>query len=147
MMVRIFTDLAEKIRAHAAADHPREACGLLLGRTGLIEEIRAAANVSTDGCARFELDPVALLRAQREARDGGRALLGWYHSHPNGRGEPSAADVEGASEAGKLWLIVATGRLRAFVWTGESFIEVALVEIAGDAGHAHLPVQPSRTAP
>jgi desampylase len=127
MRIAIRTGLAETILAHAAAEHPREACGLLLGRDGTIDEVRAAANVSPENRVRFEIDPAALLRAHREARETGRELLGWYHSHPNGSAEPSAADAASAHERGKLWLIAASGELRAFVWTGETFEEAQLI--------------------
>ena len=129
MRVSIFSTAAEQIRAHARRDHPREACGLLLGRAGRIEAAVEAPNVAADPACTFEIDPAVLLRVHREARSGGRELLGWYHSHPNGRGEPSAADSARAVEDGKLWLIVAKGRVRAFravAAAGERFEEVEL---------------------
>ena len=115
MRLSIFITAAEQIRAHARRDHPREACGLLLGREAVVETIVEAANVADDPTRRFEIDPTTLLRGHREARESGRALLGWYHSHPGGRAEPSAIDAARADEDGKVWLIVAGDTLRAFV--------------------------------
>jgi proteasome lid subunit RPN8/RPN11 len=126
MRLAIFSTVAEQIRAHARRDHPREACGLLLGRAGRIEAAVEAPNVAADPAHAFEIDPAVLLRCHREARQGGRELLGWYHSHPNGREEPSAADVARAVEDGKVWLIVAQGRLRAFRSAARRFEEVEL---------------------
>jgi proteasome lid subunit RPN8/RPN11 len=62
---------------------------------------------------RFELDPVALLKAHREAREGGPQVLGYYHSHPEGHPVPSATDCEHASGDGRVWAIV-TGHEVAF---------------------------------
>lgn len=133
MRLSIFSTVTEQIRAHARRDRPREACGLLLGRAGRIEAAVEAPNVAADPVRTFEIDPEVLLRCHREARGGGRELLGWYHSHPSGRGEPSAADAARAVEDGKLWLIVAAGRLRAFRavgGAGDRFEEVELVVVS-----------------
>lgn len=114
MRLEIFSTAAEQIRAHARRDHPREACGLLLGRDLRIEAAVAAANIAEHPEREFEIDPAVLLRCHREAREGGPAVIGWYHSHPNGLPEPSAMDATRADEEGKVWLIAAADGLRAF---------------------------------
>jgi desampylase len=95
------------IGAHAAAEHPREACGLLFGRAGQIEDAAPCANVADAPDRRFEIDPAALFAALRADRAGGRRLIGCYHSHPSGAALPSSADAQAAAPDGKLWLIVA----------------------------------------
>jgi len=117
MRFRIFSTAAEQIAAHAARDHPREACGLLLGAGDRIERAVPAANVAADPAAAFEIDPALLLRCHRAARDGGPALIGWYHSHPNGRATPSSTDAARALEDGRLWVVATDAGLRAFVAT------------------------------
>jgi desampylase len=134
MRVRIFSTAAEQILAHAAREHPREVCGLLLGREGLIDAAVEAANIADDPETTFEIDPAVLLRVHREAREGGPALLGWYHSHPNGRCEPSAADAGRAVEAGKIWMIVAAGQVEAWLALGQgSFEPIWLEKVANRA--------------
>lgn len=100
--------------SHAARQHPEEACGLLVGRGSRVTAVVPAPNVAADRRLAFEVDPAVLLRVHRTARAGGDALLGWYHSHPNGEGAPSLQDASRAVEEGRLWLIVAGGTVRAF---------------------------------
>lgn len=114
MHLEILTSINKQICAHARREHPREACGLLLGRGDRIEAIVEAPNVADRPEQDFEIDPVVLLRCHREAREGGRALLGWYHSHPNGRPEPSATDAARVEDDGMIWLIAADDKLHAF---------------------------------
>lgn len=96
---------------------PAEACGLLLGKEGqIIEacimeahimEARACANVAPDPLRHFEIDPAALIAAHRASRAGGLAVLGYFHSHPNGLARPSATDARAAAGDGRIWAIVA----------------------------------------
>lgn len=100
--------LAALISEEARAAFPRECCGLIEGvRTG--DAVHAMAlhsthNVSADPDC-FEIDPAAHLRARRIAREAGRAIVGCYHSHPNGRPAPSPRDLPG--EMDFIWLIAA----------------------------------------
>lgn len=107
-------------RAHcamlAAADaaHPFEACGLLLGEGGRVDDATLARNVAEAPATRFEIDPAHLLAAHRAARAGGPAILGWWHSHPSGLAEPSATDAAMSDPDGRVWAIVAAGQVRTF---------------------------------
>lgn len=123
MRFEIFSTTVEQIAAHAAREHPREACGLLLGSGDRIDQALPSINLAADPERAFEIDPALLLRCHREARAGGPALIGWYHSHPAGGAGPSATDAARAVEAGKLWLIATPGGLGAFVSTPDGPIE------------------------
>lgn len=96
----------------ATAAHPRECCGLLLGQGATIAEARPAANIHPQPDRQFEIDPAALIAAHRAARGGGPQVLGYYHSHPSGRGEPSETDRAMASGDGRIWAIVAGGAVQ-----------------------------------
>lgn len=106
------------ILAHAAAALPDEACGIVIGAAGRIDTAIPAINVAADPATGFEIDPAVLLRVHRETRAAGRKIAGWYHSHPNGVGEPSPRDAaragEDAGERGRLWLIAAGGVVSAW---------------------------------
>src|SRR5690606_40166777 len=91
-----------------------EACGLLFGTNSRIERASVVDNVAADPRGFFEIDPAALFAALRNERSGGEALLGYWHSHPNGRAEPSATDAAMAAPDGRLWLIVGRNELTAW---------------------------------
>ena len=113
--------LRSQLLAAARAALPSECCGLLEGfRDGdavTVVALHPAANLSPDPETGFEIDPAAYFALQRALRGSGRAVVGCYHSHPNGPAEPSALDRAGGCEDGWVWLIIATGvidRLAAF---------------------------------
>lgn len=93
----------------ATKAHPLECCGLLLGPPGVVVEARPAANVHPLPRRHFEIDPAALIAAHKAARTGGPQVLGYYHSHPVGSGEPSTIDQTQACGDGRIWAIIAVG--------------------------------------
>ncbi len=106
-IIAISTRTRDGILVECTADPSREICGLLLGNPTRIVEARATANVAVNPAVRFEIDPAALLAAHRQARAGGPAVIGCYHSHPTGRAEPSPRDAADAAPDGAVWLIAA----------------------------------------
>ncbi|WP_033925937.1 M67 family metallopeptidase [Sphingomonas sp. 35-24ZXX] len=114
MPVLLSSALHAQLLAHAAATHPVECCGLLLGSDGAIETVQACPNVADDPATGFEIDPATLIAAERAMRQGGKRLIGHYHSHPNGRSAPSPRDAASAAADGRLWLIIAGGEITAW---------------------------------
>ena len=110
-MLEISEDVIAELLSQAAASHPLEACGLLLGAEGRVVETRACANVHPDPARHFEVDPHALIDAHRAARGGGPQVLGHYHSHPSGPPEPSATDRKHATGDGRVWAIIGQGNI------------------------------------
>lgn len=110
MRVVVASSVIERLHAEAAAAHPRECCGLLLGGETILLAA-PAANVSADPERRFEIDPRVLVAAHKASREGGPAVLGYYHSHPGGSPVPSAEDRACASGDGRVWAIVACGQV------------------------------------
>ena len=121
MDLEVSSDVIATLVAEAARALPEECCGLLLGRQR-IETARAVANIASEPRMRFEIDPAALFAAHREARAGGPALIGYYHSHPSGQPVPSATDRRHASGDGRVWAIVGAGEV-AFWRDGEQGFE------------------------
>ena len=92
---------------NGAGGPPHERCGLLLGRGQTIIRADETKNVSLTPATHFEIDPVALLTAHRNARlPRSLALLGYFHTHLTPSCQPSATDAALAVPDGRLWLIV-----------------------------------------
>lgn len=113
--------------ARAAASPGREICGLLLGGPGRIVAAVPAANLADDPARGFVLDPAAHFAARRAARAGGPAVIGHYHSHPNGVARPSARDAEWTLDRSLLWMIVTEAELSLWrVDNGATFVAETL---------------------
>lgn len=114
--LRLSAQQQAELAALGEAAFPREACALLVGDRSLhVTEIVPAANVATDPEGEFELDPAVHIAVLRKLRDEGgtNRIIGHWHSHPNGRDEPSAKDAAMVSDPGLVWLITAVHDGRA----------------------------------
>lgn len=130
MIVTIASGVVEVMQRHALAEHPREACGLLYGSSGAIAAAEPARNVAASPGRSFEIEPATLLRGYREARGHGQAVLGWYHSHPNGVAEPSPTDAARAVEDGKLWLVVTADAVTAWTAVADGALHGRFIPVA-----------------
>ena len=135
MGYKISSTLLGGLLADAKNAPDREVCGLLFGAEGRIAQAEATANVAADPARSFEIDPAVLFAAHRQARTGGAAVIGHYHSHPSGAAVPSARDAAQAMGDGALWLILTAreGRLWRSGRLG-AFDEVALIVDDGKIG-------------
>lgn len=115
MRLEISREALAGIRRAVAAAHPAEACGLLFGAEGLIDGWQEARNVAERPKREFEIDPATLFAALRAERAGGPRLIGYWHSHPEGKAEPSRRDTERADLDDKVWVIVAGDDVAAWV--------------------------------
>jgi proteasome lid subunit RPN8/RPN11 len=92
--IRIRHDALSKLIEQAEPHYQEECCGLLAGSNGVIAHAFPAKNVATDTAKSYEIAPEELFRLMREIRGAGLELMGIYHSHPNGKNEPSPRDIE-----------------------------------------------------
>ncbi|HEY1837544.1 MAG TPA: M67 family metallopeptidase [Rhizomicrobium sp.] len=110
--------LRAQIAHEAKSAFPRECCGLIEGyRDGsriVATRLHAARNVAAEP-DRFEIDPGAHVALLKTLRGTQREIIGCYHSHPNGRAEPSARD--GGGDDNFVWLIAATSPHGVTVFT------------------------------
>ena len=112
--MRIPRAQVDKMLEHARVGYPYEVCGLLLGRgpdgARRVEEVVAVTNRETESPrVRYQIAPEDQIRIQREARDRGWEIVGYYHSHPDHPARPSETDrriaAEGLSD-GVIYVVV-----------------------------------------
>lgn len=85
----------QALREHARVSFPWEACGLLAqGGDGLQCYLPMTNTAQTP--TRFQIDPVEFCKHERELREAGLWICGFFHSHPHGPARPSPADIEAA---------------------------------------------------
>lgn len=95
-VICIRQDVLARIIGHARREPLLECCGLLGGSNGTIVQEFAATNVAPNPAKNYEIAPEELFRLMREIRAVSLHLMGIYHSHPNGPGEPSQRDIASA---------------------------------------------------
>jgi proteasome lid subunit RPN8/RPN11 len=104
--IRIASELLPQLLTRSCQESPREVCGLLAGRDGIITHALLAANAAVDPVVSYDIAPEELLRLMREIRAARLDLLGIYHSHPNGKNEPSPRDIERAYYPDAAYFII-----------------------------------------
>jgi len=100
----------EGMVSHCLDGYPLEACGLLAGVAGEDGTAEVRVFFPTENVAAsarvYEVEPRALLRADREAEAAGCQLLGVYHSHTHTDAKPSPTDVAQAPDPGWHYVLV-----------------------------------------
>jgi proteasome lid subunit RPN8/RPN11 len=109
LVLTIPRELRDKIVAHARADHPDEACGVLAGPAGSDRPERFIAMTNAARSPTFyEFDSMELLRLYQEMDDSGEEPVVIYHSHTATEAYPSRTDISLASEPGAHYVLVST---------------------------------------
>ena len=117
--VPIREEVLARVADHASRDPQVECCGLLAGREGIITRAYPAENVSANPATAYEIAPREIFDLMREMRAAGLDLLGIYHSHPNGKNEPSPRDIESAYYPDAAYFIISP--LAAAPWPIRAF--------------------------
>jgi proteasome lid subunit RPN8/RPN11 len=102
-------DLYDKIVAHARADHPDEACGVIAGPAG---SDRPERFIPMTNAARsptfYEFDSAEQFQVWKQMDDNDEEPVVLYHSHTATEAYPSRTDVSYASEPGAHYVLVST---------------------------------------
>ncbi len=106
-MLKIDRATYDEIVAHARADHPDEACGLVAGAGGRPTRVIRMTNAARSPTF-YEMDSKELFRAQREMDDRDEELLVIYHSHTATEAYPSRTDVSIAGYPEAHYVLVST---------------------------------------
>ena len=117
MALRLQTTHLDEIRRHAQREYPAECCGILVGNaagdTKDVTEVAPIENLRNDPARaqdlvpladpsresernRFLIDPKEQLRVEKDAREHGLSVVGYYHSHPDHPAQPSGYDRDHA---------------------------------------------------
>ncbi len=108
-MLTIRQDLVDAMVAHARADYPDEACGVIAGPEGSDRPERFAPMVNAARSPTFyEFDSMDLLRLYREMDDNDEVPVVVYHSHTATEAYPSRTDISYASEPDAHYVLVST---------------------------------------
>jgi [CysO sulfur-carrier protein]-S-L-cysteine hydrolase len=101
--------LYDKIVAHARADHPDEACGVLAGPAGSDRPERFVAMLNAERSPtfyRFDSAEQFLLWRDMDERDEEPVVI--YHSHTATEAYPSRTDIALAAEPAAHYVLVST---------------------------------------
>lgn len=117
-MLRVSQRDYDQLRRHGERTYPHECCGVLLGVLGdvgrTVREVVPAGNTRLDALHnRYHIDPRELIRIQRQAREKGLDIVGFYHSHPDHPARWSATDLAEAHWIGCSYVITAVEHGRA----------------------------------
>ena len=108
-MLTIAAGLRDQIVAHARADHPDEACGVIAGPAGSDRPERFIPMLNAERSPTFyRFDSMEQLRVWREMDDRDEEPVVIYHSHTATEAYPSRTDVSYASEPGAHYVLVST---------------------------------------
>lgn len=141
-----------RMREHARAAWPHEACGLLVrpgpdARAGRLR-VQPCRNLAPDPEHAYVIDPELFLRLDRLAGRLGGGVIGTWHSHPHGDPRPSARD---AREAWPGWSYVIMGVSadamtppRAWWRTATAWVEQPIDMVACTADDFTVPVPPGQ---
>ena len=118
MALKIPAELYDRIRHHGERTYPHECCGVLLGHARAggneVEAAVEAGNTRTDSAHnRYHIAPQELIRIQRQGRERGLDVVGFYHSHPDHPARWSKTDYEEAHWIGCSYVITSVVKGRA----------------------------------
>jgi len=152
-MLKLNEQVYDAIRRHGEETYPYECCGVLLGRSisqddsaeGLqgandVEDSVRAGNIRTDSARnRYQIAPQELVKIQRQGRERGLDIVGFYHSHPDHPAQWSKTDFAEAHWLGCSYVITSVEKgvaqaTNSFLLTGtreeDKAFEDEVVEVA-----------------
>jgi proteasome lid subunit RPN8/RPN11 len=120
-MLKIPNSAYASLCQHGEETYPHECCGVLLGRfddegTKTVARVVRCGNTREDSPHnRYHIDPKELIRIQREGRERGEDIVGFYHSHPDHPARWSETDLAEAHWFGCSYVITSVEKGKAAV--------------------------------
>jgi proteasome lid subunit RPN8/RPN11 len=120
--VSLGSEIRDAIVAHARAEVPNEACGILVGDAPAADGGRAVRWVPLRNPLaspfRYSIDPDDLLRLTIETDDAGEVFWAIVHSHVASPAQPSPTDLRESHYPEALYVLVSFDPLEADMVTG-----------------------------
>lgn len=108
-MLAIRSDLVAAMVAHARADHPDEACGIIAGPAGSDTPQRFVPMTNAERSPTFyRFDSTEQLRVWREMDQRDEQPVVVYHSHTATEAYPSRTDISYAHEPDAHYVLIST---------------------------------------
>jgi proteasome lid subunit RPN8/RPN11 len=108
-VLRIARAHVDAMIAHARADHPDEACGVIVGPAGSDVPTRFVAMTNADRSPTFfRFEPTEQLRLYQAMDDADEEIVVVYHSHTATEAYPSRTDIAYAAEPQAHYVLVST---------------------------------------
>ena len=120
-MLKLSQPVYDSLRRHGEETYPHECCGVLLGRfeddgsRSVTRAVRAGNTREDSPHNRYNIDPKELIRIQKEGRERGEDIVGFYHSHPDHPAQWSSTDLAEAHWFGCSYVITSVEKGRAAV--------------------------------
>jgi proteasome lid subunit RPN8/RPN11 len=110
-VLRISQNHLDAMVAHARADHPDEACGIVAGPAGADDPQRLIPMINADRSPTFfRFDPAEQFRLHKEMDAADEEIVVVYHSHTATEAYPSRTDVSLAAEPQAHYVLVSTAQ-------------------------------------
>jgi proteasome lid subunit RPN8/RPN11 len=138
-MLKLSHSAYNSLRQHGEETYPHECCGVLLGQldndgSRTVSRIARCGNTRADSPHnRYHIDPKELIRIQREGRERGEDIVGFYHSHPDHPAQWSTTDLAEAHWFGCSYVITSVEKgaatiTNSFELTGSDEVEKRFVD-------------------
>jgi len=119
-VLKIDKSAYDALRRHGEETYPHECCGVLLGEMNgdgrKVTSVVRCGNTRTDSPEnRYHIDPRELVKIQREGRERGEDIVGFYHSHPDHPPQWSQTDLAEAHWIGCSYVITSVEKGKAAV--------------------------------
>ena len=134
--------LAEMI-SHALDRDPEECCGLLLGRGDTATRLRCIRNTRESRVNRYNMDPLDVMEAEREAYGSGEKFVAIYHSDTYSQGYPSDTGIRNTVDSGWIdpfYVLVSLMEktrpvVRAYRISGDGEVTERFIRVLGAGGY------------
>ncbi len=138
-MLKLPISVYEALRLHGESTYPHECCGVLLGQfdndgSKTVSRIEPCGNACDDSPHnRYTINPRDLIHIQREGRERGEEIVGFYHSHPDHPAQWSVTDLAEAHWFGCSYVITSVEKgaavmTNSFALTGTDEVDKKFVD-------------------